>query len=67
LPISGPARREAGQRCGILERTALSDNQELLLINFDDLGLIRKPSDLPMFAGRGRATPGSTLHANRSQ
>src|ERR1700730_1672163 len=49
VPLSGLARkgRETGQRCGTLERHSLSINQKLLLINFDDLGPIIKPPDLP--------------------
>jgi hypothetical protein len=65
------ASRERGARKAsageISEGTHFPIINKLLLIDFDDLGLIRKPSDLPMVAGRGRVTPGSTLPANRSQ
>ena len=41
--------------------------QQLLLIDFDDLGPMIKPLDLPMVADRAGDRPGSTFPANRSQ
>src|SRR6266480_1794317 len=65
----GLAKRGAAtdQRCRTFDRHSPSDNQYSLLIDFDDLGPIRKMSALPLVADREGEMSRSTLLANRSQ
>jgi hypothetical protein len=60
----GPQRISAAE---LSKDTHLRIINNFLLIDFDDLGPIIKPPDLPMVADRADETPGSTLPANRSQ
>ena len=66
-PVSPHKRLREEQRHTNAGISRSTHTQQLLLIDFDDLGPMIKALDLPMVVDRAGETPGSTVLANRSQ